>query len=313
MLIHSFRSPKCWSLLALTLIAVGCGQHGERQGSGAINAPAGDPAGAITEPVLSAEMPLAEFLQEQLSLTASVDNALRGHIISCMAAVGFQMDAAMAPAGFVAPNAASTRYGLTDLDRANARGYHSGEGGGSQVQTASPDSDQPGYLAALLGDGPIASRGISDLNDVEELVATVGGGCTGEATVTVFGNADSYFAFREIFNVMEDVANRSWEQVQDSPEFRTLDADWAECMATVGVTDYSNPVEPLQQVWDDTNVTTREVTIARADVTCKNEVDYVQRASALEGAVQERLLSTHPMLVQNFVAVRDAVTARLAG
>jgi hypothetical protein len=129
--------------------------------------------------------------------------------------------------------------------------------------------------------------------------------------LAVFGTADNYFSFREILLVMEDVANLSWEQSQESPDFRTLNEDWSACMARRGADGYATPQEPQQKAWAGDEPSAQEITVATADVACKNEVDYVGRASAIEGAVQARLLSSRPGLVDQFVSVREAVSARL--
>lgn len=82
--------------------------------------------------------------------------------------------------------------------------------------------------------------------------------------------------------------------------------DWSSCMRQKGFV-YSNPQSLATESWGN-SVTPREIDTARADVACTRQTNLPGIAFAVQGAIQQQLITQYR---NELTAERAAVDARI--
>ncbi|KAB7739567.1 hypothetical protein GA707_20180 [Nostocoides sp. F2B08] len=86
------------------------------------------------------------------------------------------------------------------------------------------------------------------------------------------------------------------EKVQAGAEWAAVISDWVGCLARAGIQVDSEDLAPAGVDWEAVQrgeVTENDVRLAVADVTCKNEVSFIKRLTAMEAAAQSPIIARH--------------------
>jgi hypothetical protein len=193
----------------------------------------------------------------------------------CMAGFGFTVDPRPAVAS---ADLRAGKYGLVDLNEALQHGYNNPltiDDGADDTVTAEPETEA--YYAVAYGEGPFDTYNGLQIPEA---------GCHGAAERTLDEGAepvaDPMFG-QALVNRASNLAE------QDSRVVAAFDA-WSECMARSGY-DYDDPWEANDDpAFDGPEANQHEISVATADVACKEEVDLVDTWAAVEMAYQERLI-----------------------
>ena len=158
-------------------------------------------------------------------------------------------------------------------------------------------------------------------------------GCQGAADHEIRNAADLYSdpEHAALFESMQGL----WETTTADPRTAALDVEWADCMADAGYTDFSKPQDALDKVMTDSNalwenveideedpeastgpsdearaeVRELELTIAMADFTCKEEVDYTEKTKEIQVELEEQFVKDHKAELDAFVAAVEKAEA----
>ncbi len=183
---------------------------------------------------------------------------------------------------------------------------------------AMSEGEQEAYYAALWGepqDGEL---------DPEAEWDWTTGGCQGKAQHEVFEGGEASTEFADL----EDEMTALWEAVEADPRLAELNAAWASCMADAGhagyaaVGDAENEIsEAMNAIWEEglptvegdgtefdaeaweaqeaavqekmKDLTPREIELAVADFTCREEIDYEDQRVAVDHDHQQRFVDEH--------------------
>ncbi|MEO3851254.1 hypothetical protein ABGB09_27125 [Streptomyces sp. B8F3] len=256
-------------LLAAVALATGCGSAAPEAGS---SRPVGQPADRIVLPF------------DDYRLTAgdvAVIQAAEGELMRrCMerAGHGWTRPPARTAAGAAGdPGAASggndRRYGVADESTARRHGYHVPD----DPREARDLKAQRSWLAAL---GP-----------AEERTLLGEGGCADEAAARL--SAGGAVPGAEWFTAYDFA---SVDASATAPPVRSAVSRWRTCMSERGF-DYDTPLAAIEdRSWnlDAKRVTSREISVAVADVGCKRESDLVAVRAAAETGIQRDLIAREP-------------------
>lgn len=144
-------------------------------------------------------------------------------------------------------------------------------------------------------------------------------GCQGKAQHEVYEGG----AATEEFADLEEEMNAVWEGVEADPRRGELEAAWAACMADAGHSGYTRVGEPEEQLSEELNslweefspdpeateedwaalekqieeqrkaLTPREMELAVADFTCREEVDYDDKQMEIAHEYEQRFVDEH--------------------
>ncbi|MEV4637045.1 hypothetical protein AB0J80_06800 [Actinoplanes sp. NPDC049548] len=195
---------------------------------------------------------------------------------------------------------AERRYGIADAAAAREHGYHVPPPSGRPAPETKPPPDT---VAVLFGDGPSRHNG----------QAVPEGGCVGEARRKLAAGAPAVGDAR----LAEELSAETFDQAWRHSRARTAVTAWSACMRQAGY-DYADPLKANDDpAFRTPEPTAREIAVARADVTCKEQSDLVDVLASVETAYQDRAVRRHAAelatLKESF-AVRERNAARvLAG
>lgn len=180
----------------------------------------------------------------------------------------------------------SRRYGVVDQGIAEEYGYHDPLDDSAAAQsTPTPNATQKKLL--------LGSSGSND-------------GCVAMAN-TALGSgkppAKGIEAARTI-----DVT--SFKSSQTSPDVRKAFSEWSACMSRKGY-EYTSPLASAGGKWFATPTATEsEKRVARADVSCKNKVDLVERWHRAESNIQQRMIERHAKDLKDLTTFQDGLVKR---
>ena len=208
----------------------------------------------------------------------------------CMAGFGFTVDPRPAVTGV---DLRAGKYGLVNMNEALRYGYNNplmADEGADDTAAEQPKSEA--YYAVAYGEGP---------SDTYNGVEIPEGGCHGAAQRTLDDGAapvaDPMFGQALVIRA-SNLAE------QDSRVVAAFSA-WSECMARSGY-DYDDPSEANNDpAFDGPEVTQVEISVAAADVACKEEVDLVDTWAAVEVAYQERMIEENSVVLAELLAWLD--------
>lgn len=220
-----------------------------------------------------------------------IDRASRMLADRCMREVGQKWPAILEPLGEThAEN--ERRYGIIDMNTARTYGY----------QLPPPYGATRAEEKQLLDKEKTRRAGITDaqtdayLGKGDEEI----GGCRGEANQQL-GNAPA----RTRMDPVSELEQQAWAQTNGDAGSRQANADWQTCMKRRGY-HYPDPHEAAGAFVTSASATVppppsrKETAAATADVTCKQEVDYVSRWQKIEAGYQNALIARNSARLETY-------------
>lgn len=293
---HSRRLIKIVASVLIVGLSAACSSDG-----GVSEAPPDIGAVGVVTDASQISLPLDAYhmsVEEDLMLQqAEWELAVR-----CMARFGVQYEApAQLYAGASVINH-SRRYGLLDLESAQAWGYHGGDPAAQRERQA----DRLAEDRAREQSEAVEELLTGPLDPGAELPAGVpDGGCLGEARGTLVNGVE----YNEGL-VFDLAAQASFLAEQDGRVQGAFGA-WSDCMEAAGFA-YQSPWEANNDQWAEEEVTERERAVATADVRCKHETNLVGVWTAVDAAYQQRLIDRYAEQLTDLRQARAAVLANAA-
>ncbi|GGX19004.1 hypothetical protein [Streptomyces lomondensis] len=249
-------------------------------GTACSGAPADDPAPlpSAAPPHLLPPIYSAVYDTEEVGRQIS---AAQGQLIArCMKEAGFTYPA-MDPAEVGAPDRPKP-FGLESLEQPLAT-------------RESPASEKPGrvdkaYIRALYGDESdrITAKGAT------MQVSRPAHGCQTQADTRLLGEKKNLKRWSETRIKLYEAEVEAQSLVRQDPEFKSLNARWATCMKRAGFT-FRDPLQVLEKL--PAKAVFRTEPSARADLTCKDETDYLRSAYTGLARAQRHVLTESPELL----------------
>jgi hypothetical protein len=179
----------------------------------------------------------------------------------------------------------SRRYGVVDQGLAEVYGYHDPLDDHAAQPTSTPNAAQKKLL--------LGSSGSND-------------GCMAMAD-TALGPEKPPVKGIEAARTI-DVT--SFKSSQSSPDVRNAFSEWSACMSREGY-EYASPLASAGGKWFATPTATEsEKRVARADVSCKNQVDLIERWHRAESNIQRRMIESHAKELKDLAAFQDRLVKR---
>ena len=143
-------------------------------------------------------------------------------------------------------------------------------------------------------------------------------GCYGAAQHEVQG--EQPWEDEQYESLFEDI-QKMYEGLQDSPEAKKADAEWAACMADAGEPGFKTKQDPVNQINEELNkvyeanptgeldqteelaeLRERELELALVDFECAEKVNYTDRTLAAQFEVEEQFIKDHKKQLDQIVA-----------
>ncbi|MCG7205831.1 hypothetical protein [Streptomyces arenae] len=227
---------------------------------------------------LSARLPFYPFLHAPSERQWRIATAERRLAITCMAAHGYRYTPAEVPRPSAVTADHPLPFGLESLTRATA----------GPAPTASEQRESKAFLAALYG--PDDRRVSAEGKSIK--VSWPAQGCQAEAEKRLLGTERLRWLRTTI--AIGEGEQQARRNLARDPAFRAADARWARCMRAAGVAT-DDPVGLLDSLPRTTVLATSPV--ARADVRCKGDTEYLRTAYARLAVAQQAWLDAHPATV----------------
>jgi hypothetical protein len=204
------------------------------------------------------------------------------------------------------------RYGITDRKTAETYGYHlaSVVTGVSRNAPNGTDDDRHG-----LGDMTTAKIEVlyGKKSDGTKLAKQVNGrdvptgGCAEAATRKLTDLGDPRGA-----DLVANIKRDSFLRAQQDPAVRAAFNKWSSCMKAQGY-NYSDPGKAGNDLDTSTsNVTAREIAVAKADVDCKEKNDVVKAWVAFEVRYQDEEINKHAEELANIKSGNEKLMRNIA-
>lgn len=255
---------------------------GSRAEDGAVDAagPAAERSGLVAGLVL----PLEHYMVTHPE-RAVAEGGYRDAVEECMARFGFELPPVDEgpPPPSLNPANMERRYGVSDPETVARHGYRLP---GTEVERPPSDGLPGGEAAARVLDGdPRGDAGEHEGSRIPD------GGCAGEAERRV-GRVDDMLAAQ--------LSMESLHRSEEDPRVQAAHRDWSACMAERGYA-VAHPHEASGLLpWETERATEEEITLALADVGCKESTDLVARWFRVEEELQRRLIE------ENVTALEEA-------
>ncbi|MFJ5303767.1 hypothetical protein [Streptomyces sp. NPDC088350] len=230
---------------------------------------------------LSAGLPFYPLRHAPSDRRWRIDRAVRKLTITCMAARGYRYTPAAVPRPTAATVDHPLPFGLESLATATA----------TPEPGASEQPKSKAFLVALYGP---ADRRISARGKLIK-VSVPATGCQAEAKKRLLGSQR-----RQWLQVTIDLGEgeqQARKNLDKDPAFRAANARWARCVLAAGI-ETDDPVHLLQSLPRDTDFATSPV--AKADVRCKSDTDYLRTAYTRLAVAQRAWLDAHPAVLASW-------------
>ncbi|MET7481034.1 hypothetical protein ABZT17_42860 [Streptomyces sp. NPDC005648] len=246
---------------------------------------------------LSARLPFYPLRHAPSDRRWRIDRAVRQLTISCMAAHGYRYTPAPVPRPTAATVDHPLPFGLESLATATA----------TPEPGASEQRRSKAFVLALYGptDRRITARGKL------VKVSVPATGCQAEAKKRLLGSQRQQWL--QVTVQLGEGEIQARKNLDKDPAFRAADARWARCMLAAGV-ETDDPVRLLQSLPRDTDFATSPV--AKADIRCKSDTDYLRTAYTRLAAVQRAWLDAHPTTLttwQSLMRRQDGAAKQVLG
>lgn len=176
------------------------------------------------------------------------------------------------------------------------------------------ETEREAYYEALHGP-PVSEEQLGDDGSYEWNWETAG--CYGWAEHEMSGDDPMQSdAHKPLMDAISDFYNT----MQTSPEFAEIDAEWADCMADAGHSGFASQSEAQNSMNEELNayyenqtewieddpaldeIAEREVTLALADLECRQKVDYTKQRTAIQFELEEKFIADHKAELDALVA-----------
>ncbi|WP_328945709.1 hypothetical protein OG259_33970 [Streptomyces sp. NBC_00250] len=272
----AFSSLAVLAVLGISGCTEGAVHAGEKSGAGTVSGPT--PTTSTTHTSRTLELPLDSYKMSTKDRT-SLTWAQYVLAEKCMRQRGMKWPAPLTPRGENRdPN--QRRYGISDATVAASYGY----------QLPPP----PGVSRAE--EFTSERRGKERLKTVDRATMNAytgeggsGPGCQDRARETL------HMQWMFTADPVSAASHTAWVRSKNDGRVRTLDSEWSACMRASGHTQ-PDPLSAAES-WAGSGTvpgkegplrapSAAEVSMARADVTCKDKVDYIERRQAVEAGYQ---------------------------
>lgn len=249
---------------------------------------------APTPPVAAAPAPdhglppIYALLDGRNDLDRRIDQAEHQLVTECMAEQGFQYTDAGAQAAVDDTDSGLRLFGLESL---------------ADLDLASPEepvSQGEAYGRALFGD-PDQQLVATGARIVVSRPAT---GCLAESENRLLG--DLRPRRMQLRMQLFDAERDTREQLDNDPEFRTLNDRWRACMTSAGI-EAQDPLRLLADLPEGADP--RSHPAVQADLRCKAETNYLRSAYARLSVLQQSWLDDNPKVATEWTAIRHRQSA----
>lgn len=189
------------------------------------------------------------------------------------------------------------------------------------IEALSP-SEQEAFYAALYGPQPSEEELEAMMDpDYEYEYDWTTAGCSGKAQNEVFNSGDGAMAayedpeFEELFTDMNEIWSVIWDPTNLHEDVVQLNQEWASCMADAGFSEFDSPTTASDTLWnewsdiqmpdsdsgeyvepseaDKKQMQEREIEVAVADSTCKQQFDYDDKIMKLQFELEQEFVDSH--------------------
>ncbi|MFC9246123.1 hypothetical protein ACFT7S_19590 [Streptomyces sp. NPDC057136] len=238
-------------------------------------------------------LPLEDYMQSYED-TVTLDTATRRLQEKCMADYGFDIQLPVA-GGTPPPNDNDAnmerRYGLTDRDAAAQYGYGLSDALTHQIRQRMPDLTEE-QVGVLTGHGKPNKTGGGDVPvakpapDTYKGKAIHRGGCVGWSDDRIGQSTID-------FQLVSELNGQSLTQSMETPAVKQATSAWSQCMKTKGY-DVATPYEAANIVpHAEGGASKEEITVAVAEIDCKEETGLVAIWFKEDSAIQNKQLAEH--------------------
>ena len=204
------------------------------------------------------------------------------------------------------------RYGITDLQVAQAYGFHvAGDGSGEASDVSQPQSQSPAFAMALTGgSGPVPESGPGPSSAPTTIngASVPPGGCLGEARRTLAGT-DSSIGNSQIARTIN---TESWVKARADRRVVAAAKDWQACMKARGFS-YRDPIDAGNDAaFANPQPTEREILTAVASVQCSAESKLASIWYKVEVEIQTDMISRQQLALDEVLQSNQQALARAA-
>ena len=189
------------------------------------------------------------------------------------------------------------------------------------------ESEQTAFHEALNGPQPTEDEQAAMEDGSYEYDWTTAG-CYGAAQHEVFETED--LSESAEFAPLFDQINALYENSGNSPELVALDGEWAECMDAAGHPGFTAQVDAQNSIYDALNelyeslpvdaegnssgepdqaardaIAEKEIPLALADLDCREETDYRERAEDIQFELEEQFVADHKTELDALLAAAE--------
>ena len=175
------------------------------------------------------------------------------------------------------------------------------------------EGEQTAYYEVLYGPQPTEEE-LGEDGSYEYNWET--SGCQGFASHEVNGDQPSQDDHAALYEAMSAL----YEDAQNSPELVALDAEWATCMADAGHAEFTKKSEAQESISNAQNaiyesatdsapdeqaladLRETELTLAMADFTCAEEIDYTTASMKVQFELEEQFIVDHKAELDALIA-----------
>ena len=237
-------------------------------------------------------------------------------IASCLQSRGF--DVSMDGLFQVTPGryTLDRRYSTYTAATALTRGYQPEANDSRDVrQLPVPDesAQRAAFLLALTGSEDGLPRDFVSMVDPTTGAAlgsvATPGGCQKGAVEQIYGSVEQFAAFRQDDYFIQTLTSEAQAMAATDPELDKQRRDWVACMSAVGY-QYDAPSERQFAEWPEPRPTADEIDTAVADMTCREQTNFLAVIASAERSAQSKLIDSHSALLEEILLRRDAALAK---
>lgn len=288
-------TPTIATLLVCAALAAGC--------SASADSDAGEPALGESPAVTSSsqiQLPLGRYLAtaaDERAYFAAVNLAQR----QCAETFGVTSRLPVAEQPALVELASDRRYGVVNADEVERHGYQIlGSGGEDDSKASGWDPDER-ELVVMNGITPGGETVTTDPATGKELPE---GGCSAEG----FRRIDEGELPPPVNTLAEDLLAQAWERTKADSRAVAAEGHWADCMREQGY-DFDHRWEAGNSVGNEP--LQAQLQVARLDLRCAVEANYVGTWYAVDSAYQERLVDEHEADLEATLAEHRSVMERV--
>lgn len=312
------RLTACLAAFGAAVVLAGCSSSPESSGDAAEReSPLGEYMSAIYGGDLSPEEQQAQFDDQNRQIEETVAD--------CMVEQGFEYVPNTANGGYVSSD--DVPWEPDDREWVQQWGYGAVNNPYNEQPTPEPDeyvdpnadyvaslseSEQTAYTEALYGPQPTEEE-IAAMGDEPQEYDWTTAGCYGEAQHEVYDEQDPTQS--DEFKPLMDAMNELYESTQSDPRMTDLDAAWSECMDAAGHGGFATQPDAQNSIYDAQNelyeqtgegeeytepdpaateaLGKEEIELALADLDCREETDYRQKAQDIQFELEEQFIADH--------------------